>query len=57
MDSPFCPGQILRCVHSQYTEIQGIAFTIAVGINKPSADDPSAMAEVWALITTPQKPY
>ena len=45
---------ILRCVHSQNTDI---AFTIAVGINKPSADAPSAMAQVWELITTAQKPY
>ena len=30
---------------------------MAVGINKPSAEAPSAMAEFWELIKTPQKPY
>ena len=54
--SPFCPGHILRCVHSHNTETQAYACTIAVGINKPSVDAPSAMAEVLELITTPQKP-
>ena len=57
MDPPYCPGHILRRVHSQNTEIQAFACTIAMGINKPSVDAPSAMAEVCELITTLQRPY
>ena len=44
------------CPYSKYRNT-GIAFTIAVGINEPSADAHSAMAGVWASIPTPQKPY
>ena len=55
--SPFLPWvHSALCSQSKYRNT-GIAFTIAMGINKPSTDAPSAMAEVSELITTPQKPY
>ena len=54
---PFCPGHILCCVHSQNTEIQALLSPLQLGINKPSTDAPSAMAEVREFITTHQKPY
>ena len=44
----FCAASIAKYRNT------GIAFTIAVGINKPSVDAPSAIDEVWALITTPK---
>ena len=56
MDTPFTWTYPALCPQSKYRNT-GIAFTIAVGINKPSADAPSAMADVWELLTTQQKPY
>ena len=55
--SPFLPwAHSALCPYSKYRNT-GIAFIIAVVIIKPSADAPSAIAEVWELITTPRKPY
>ena len=55
--SPFLPRtNSALCPKSTYRNT-GIAFTTAVCINKPSAEVPSAMTEVWELTTTPHKPY